>query len=89
MSGFEPELPTSLVEKRIEDKNTKLPDYRSRCSVVWLMIVVDGGRPSTFFDVSGQALDKTYESGFDRIYLFDFQNSKAYRLMTTGPNSKK
>jgi hypothetical protein len=82
MSGSEPELPTSLVEERIEDKNAKISDYRSRCDVVWLLIVVDGSRPSTFFDVSGEALDKTYESYFDRTYLFNFQNDEAYQLTT-------
>jgi hypothetical protein len=89
MSGFEPELPVSLVKERIEAKNAKRSDYRSRCDAVWLLIVVDGSRPSTFFDVSGQALRETYDSSFDRTYLFDFQKREAHQLATTGDSHNR
>jgi len=83
MCGFVTELPVSRVKERIEAKNAKLSDYRSQCDAVWLLIVVDGRQPSTFFDVSGQALRETYDSSFDRTYLFDFRNSIAHQLEST------
>lgn len=85
MSGFQPEVPPEYVANRIADKNRKYRDYRANCDEVWLLVVVDGSRPSSFFEVSGSALTRAYESLFERTYLLDFQNERASRLHTSSP----
>lgn len=82
MAGAEPEVPTSYIQERIQDKNTKITEYRDRCDHIWLLLVVDGSRPSTFFDIAGEALDNVYESRFDQTYLFDFQRKQVHELKT-------
>ena len=77
-----PDIPSDLVLARINQKNDKVGKYREQCDEIWLLIVVDGFLPSTWFDVSGEALKQTYQSSFDRTYLFDFQKKKAIRLST-------
>jgi hypothetical protein len=80
LGGAVPEIPHEFVQKRITRKNEKVDEYRLRCDEIWLLIVVYGFFPSTWFDVSGSALEEFYVSDFDRTYLFDFQNTKAFRL---------
>jgi len=82
-----PDIPSALVLSRINQKNAKVGKYRAQCDEVWLLIVVDGFRQSTWFDVSGEALRQTYQSNFDRTYLFDFQKRQAVRLSTQIPRS--
>lgn len=80
MAGAEPEVPTSYIRERIQDKNTKITEYRDRCDEIWLLLVVDGGRPSTFFDVAGEVLENVYDSKFDQTYLSDFQRKQVHEL---------
>lgn len=82
MVGAEPEVPTSYIQKRVQDKNAKVAEYRGRCDEVWLLMVIDGSRPSTFLDVAGGALSSVYESRFDRTYLFGFQQKQVHELRT-------
>jgi len=82
MAGFQPEVPIQYVQKSIDKKNGKVKDYLKICDDIWLLIVVYELWPSTLFDVSGEALNKSYLSKFDRTYLFDFQNKQAYKLKT-------
>ncbi len=81
MAGWMPDITSGIIQERIGCKNSKILKYRERCDEVWLLIVVYGYLPSTLFDVSGKALEHTYQSSFDRIYLFDFQKRNAIRLI--------
>ena len=80
MGGWIPDLPSSYVQERIDDKNAKISDYREQCDAVWLLVVIDGSRPSSFFDISEDTLQHEYDSLFDRTYLFNFQTEAAHEL---------
>lgn len=87
MTGAIPEVPIEYIRERVQSKENKLSEYRNRSDQTWLLMVVAGNRPSTFFDVAGSALEAVYETGFDRVYLFDFQNQAAHRLATEARES--
>lgn len=85
LGGAVPEIPHEFVQESINRKNMKVGEYRYRCDEIWLLIVVYGFLPSTWFDVSGSALEQHYISDFDRTYLFDFQYKRAFLLNTEPP----
>lgn len=87
IGGAMPPIPHEFVQKSIDKKNSKLESYRKRCDEVWLVLVVYGFLPSTFFEVSGKALTVVYNSNFERTYLFDFQKKKSLILKTVSQNS--
>ena len=89
MASAIPDIPSDFVQERINHKNEKVVKYRKRCDEVWLLIVVYGFLPSTWFDVSGEALKELYQSDFDRTYLFDFQKGNTIRLITEAPKSQQ
>lgn len=88
MASAFPEIPSDFVQARIDQKNDKVNQYLVQCDEVWLLIVVYGFLPSTWFDVSGEALKETYQSSFARTYLFDFQKRNAIRLSTQPPHAQ-
>jgi hypothetical protein len=88
MAGAIPDIPSEFVQARIDQKNGRIRKYRAHCDEVWLLIVVYGFLPSTWLNVSGEALKQTYQSSFDRTYLFGFQQRRAIQLSTQVPQSK-
>ena len=88
MASAIPDITSDFVQARIDQKNDRISKYRAQCDEVWLLIVVYGFLPSTWFNVSGEALKQTYQSSFDRTYLFDFQQRRAIQLSTQVPQSQ-
>ena len=82
LAGHMPDIPSDFVQERIDSKNDKVSKYREHCDEVWLLIVVHGDLPSKWLEVSGEALKQTYQSSFNRTYLFDFQRRNAILLST-------
>lgn len=68
--GVVPDLPSDLVRERIQDKESKIARYLSKCSKVWLLIVEDGFALSSYFDIQDKVKTEIYKSAFDRIFLF-------------------
>lgn len=82
IGGAIPEIPTKYIEDAISSKNEKVEEYRNRCDKIWLLLVVDGFLPSSWFEVKGPALEKTYSTNFDKTFIFDFQHKKSFLLKT-------
>lgn len=80
--GAYSEISAEYVEEGITSKNKKIEKYRSCCDRIWLLLVVDGSLPSSWFEVTGPALEKTYNSNFDKTYILDFQNKNSTLLKT-------
>ncbi len=83
LGGFQPEIPIEMVQERIRAKEKKLDAYLECCDALWLLIVAEGFMPSSWFDFVGDAIEHTYSSGFNRTFVFDFQNQQAIRLKTS------
>ena len=82
IGGAIPEIPAEFIEEAINLKNKKVEEYRSRCDKIWLLLVVDGFLPSSWFEVKGPALEETYKSNFDKTYILDFQHENSFLLKT-------
>lgn len=68
--GAVPDLASEQIRERIQDKETELSRYLSKCFKVWLLIVEDGFSPSSYFVISDEIKNQVYKSSFDRIFLF-------------------
>ncbi|MDR8391640.1 hypothetical protein NC796_10840 [Aliifodinibius sp. S!AR15-10] len=74
--GFETELKPELIQKAIDDKNQKLPNYREihpECNEYWLLLVIHGFRPSSWFEIPDSLGSTGFEYDFDKVFLFDVQ----------------
>jgi hypothetical protein len=69
-AGWRASLPENLISDAIHVKNKKLPSYRSDLEEVWLVLAIEGSRPSQFFELSSLPYLGLLVSHFDRTYLF-------------------
>jgi hypothetical protein len=70
-STMVPHLSADQIQATVDEKADKLTEYRTRCSEVWLLIVADGGAPSSISDLPADNADHVYTSSFDRLFFFD------------------
>lgn len=61
----------SRIETIVREKETKMADYRSRCSLVWLLIVAEGQEIFSQLDREDRFADVEMKTSFDRIFVFD------------------
>jgi hypothetical protein len=68
-----PHLTAQHIQEKINEKENRLPRYRQKtnCDKLWLVIVADGGSPSSIFDLPLDVASLVYHSEFDRIFFFD------------------
>lgn len=73
-----------FIKKHIAKKEKKLDRYSRGCSEVWLLLVADGGRFSTWFDreTSDEAFENRYSTGFDRVFVLSGPELKLEELHT-------
>lgn len=75
-AGWRLELPLDLINKVIKTKNTKAASYRTKAEEVWLLLAVDGSRPSQFFDADKPPPPDALRSQFDRTYLYNAMHNQ-------------
>lgn len=63
--GFEP----SDIQREIDTKNVKCPEYRKLCDELWLLLDIDAATPSRFIELTEKALEAAYPSAFDRAFV--------------------
>ncbi len=54
--------------------------YPSEFSGAWLVMTVRGSRPSSGFEFTSTKLDSTYQSEFDRVFLFEVIRGATHEL---------
>ncbi len=59
---FIPSLTSHDFQKRIEEKEGKVPSYRQKYSQVWLLIVANGLEPSTFGELAPGIEEFSFET---------------------------
>jgi hypothetical protein len=69
-AGWRASLPEYLISDAIHAKNKKLPSYGSDLEEVWLVLAIEGSRPSQFFELNSVSHLGLLVSHFDRTYLF-------------------
>ncbi|MFC3683716.1 hypothetical protein [Hydrogenophaga luteola] len=70
-AGWRTKLSTELLRSAIEAKNEKVQAYRAKADEVWLLLAVEGSRPSQFFDPEVPPATSDLASRFDRTYWFN------------------
>lgn len=82
-ADFLPVLTPKELQTVISQKNEA--DYSIKDGSSWLVIVADGTRPSSSFEIRAVMLDAVYESRFDRTFLFDPMGDHLFQLKTRKP----
>ncbi|HEX8237598.1 MAG TPA: hypothetical protein VF600_16695 [Abditibacteriaceae bacterium] len=70
-SSVVPHLSADQIQAKVDEKADKLSEYQTKCSEVWLLIVADGGAPSSISDLPTDTAGHVYTSSFDRLFFFD------------------
>ncbi len=70
-ASFLPPLNDDAVRTVITSKSAKLPNYKTRCREVWLVIVHNNTSLATHFDRRPSIAVEDLDLQFDRVYLFD------------------
>jgi hypothetical protein len=78
--GFFAPLELSTITSRISEKLQRLAAYRRKFPEIWLVVAIDGSRPSQFFDLRNIPDMTAIESDFDRTYFFSSFPPKAIRI---------
>ena len=72
--------PIDDLQKSINEKNAKLPDYLRSCQECWLLIGVDEWTAAEAVYFSEQGLEHDFECGFTRAYFLRNIEGKLSRL---------
>src|ERR687897_1176643 len=75
-----PTLTPPELQKKIRNKEAKVPSYRRQCREVWLLIVARGFEPSTFGDLGPEVEGYWFESGFDRVFFLHHADESVAEL---------
>ncbi len=79
-----PQLSAGNIQKEIEKKEVKLPNYRNRTPRVWLLIVTDGFDGSTASSFGDDTLSQEYVTSFDGVVVLEDALNKATVLRLSG-----
>ena len=68
--GWVAPLDLQTIQRRVDEKATRLERYRERVATNWLLLVSDGARPSQFFEPPTPDVARAVVSPFDRSFFF-------------------
>lgn len=75
-----PHLPAEVVQERLVRKEKQLQEYLSRCTEVWLLMVLDTGVSSNHFEVDLSLLETEFQTSFSKLLLFRAVHSELFEL---------
>lgn len=78
--GWVAEVPTKTIEDRVQEKSRSVEKYRSLYKETWLLIAIEGGKPSQAFDLENLPNMSHIQSAFDATYFFSSAASKVLRI---------
>jgi hypothetical protein len=74
------------LQRALEQKESKVVQYRQFCREIWLLIVASRGwLSSMYFDDAAEALNGTFASSFDRAFLLDERTATVSELSLHAP----
>lgn len=73
-----PLLTLEDVQRVLEKKESKYPTYRGKCDEVWLVVNIDAGFMTTWFQVDPEVLRNPFTTRFDRVFLVQYIANKVH-----------
>lgn len=75
-------LKRETIEVAVYEKSERLKAYDTQClDEVWLLMVLGGAKESANYNFMEQTIfDLPFETGFDRVFLFDFFRKEVFQL---------
>jgi len=70
------------IQSALDEKESKVSEYRKTCQTVWLLIVADRNFFSSTFSFEPNLLQMTFQSSFDRVFLLDEPQNSIYEFKT-------
>ena len=80
--GWIPDCSIEQIQDVIDKKTRRAIDYRQEGNSLWLVIVIDGFRISSSFNLPKKILNHYYRSEFDRSFLLNNVTPTSFRLRT-------
>jgi hypothetical protein len=78
---FLPELDKEIIINCINEKEKKLRIYyKKKINKFWLIMIADLFSRSTSFNINNSICSWTFESRFNKIFLFELFNRRLYEL---------
>ncbi|HTV39551.1 MAG TPA: hypothetical protein VMF08_03175 [Candidatus Sulfotelmatobacter sp.] len=88
LASFVPTVTAEKIQSILSGKNARCDDYRSKCDEIWLIIVMDRFRASSFSLLPPLVMDHAYSHKFDSAFLFfydfDADQKPPYLLQNVG-----
>ncbi|HLZ17632.1 MAG TPA: hypothetical protein VKQ08_11355 [Cyclobacteriaceae bacterium] len=78
-ASFVPELQPWQLQKILDEKSTYCEDYRKKCNKVWLIIVLDRFRASSFSLIPERIAEHPFSHNFDSAFLFFYDYSEVQK----------
>lgn len=78
--GFPPEA--SRIQAALDEKESKITEYRKACRTTWLLITADRNFVSSGFSFEPKLPQVTFNSSFDRVFLIDEPQNSVYEFKT-------
>jgi len=72
----------SRIQAALDEKESKVSEYRKTCQSVWLLIIADRNFFSSTFSFEPNLLQMTFHSSFDRVFLLDEPQNSIYEFKT-------
>lgn len=79
-AAFIPDLHRGDVERALRSKEPKYTNYRKKADEVWLLVNINGAPLSTTFDAVDDAVNATYRSSYDRVFILVHSDKKLCEL---------
>lgn len=80
LSGAAPILPESYIRQAISEKEDKLDVYRACCQEVWLLIIVEGAAPSSFWEIPPDLAYPKLHTAFDKAFILFYVEGELIEL---------
>jgi hypothetical protein len=69
-ASFVPSISPQQIQGVLDGKNTHCAKYRKKCDIIWLVLVMDRFKPSSFSLIPETTLEYSYNHLFDSAFLF-------------------
>ena len=78
--AFVPESESSLIQSILNKKNFRLPVYRKKAPMVWLLILSGSEGLHSMLDFDRDVLTANYKTDFDRLFVFRTYGPSTHEL---------